>query len=391
MNKILSSLAVALFVATFPLPIFAADKAPADADEKTAAKPAKKKKIPSVTFHFAGGDKWETNYPSFLFPPDERKQVKRIKGKANVVENRGGYYVEKKETDGNGAELVRSRRLTEIQRIEWPADDPRIEAAQAELFRGNPSGALGIAERFLAFFAPLKTIEGSPWIRAAVIKLDALDQQANDATLNSFIGEIESTPGWQAIEGLPVKIKLARLNQLVRRGENNAVLASANEMIRGQMNTELLARLHVIKGNALYNLAKYEDALNVFLRIPVFYGTEASFVPAAKLAVARCLKRMDKPELRSMNLAKYAEDYLVEIITEYPMSLEAKTALEELPKHKRDAIEAAGNIEDRAAKRAEVTSQMERPDDDGEGGSDSSSSDDDYTDDSTTNDDADDE
>ncbi len=388
MNKIFRYIAVALFVAALPLPAFAQEAAPAPAAEKSKKKAKKETRTPSVTFEFSGKEVWKTNYPPFLFPPEEKKRATRFKGNANVIEDRGGYYVEKKEVVRD-AESVRSFPLAQTQRIGWPDKDPRLEEAQAELLRGNPSGALGIAERFLAFFAPLKTVEGSPWIRAAVIKLDALDQQANDSILDMFIGEIEATPGYQLIEGLPQKIKLARLNQLVRRGENAAVLVSADEMIRGQTNTEMLARLHIIKGNALYNLARYDEALNVFLRIPVFYGNEASFVPAAKLAVARCLKRMDKPELRAMNLSGYAEEYLTEIITEYPMSLEAKVAFEELPKHKRDALEAAGSMEERAAKRAAVTSQIENPDaEDGESGG-SGSDDDSYTDDSTTSDDSD--
>lgn len=389
MKKIFQFLAIAVFAATLTVPAVADDAtAPAEKKEK---KPAKKKKpqTPSAQFEFPGRVVWRVNYPRFLFPQEEQKKATRFKGNANVIEERGGYYVEKKEVKG-GVEVNRSFPLSQVQRIDWPPNDPRLADAQAELVRGNPSVALEIAERFLMFFKPIKTVEGSPWIRAAVIKLDALDQQENDTILDSFIREIEATPGYRSVEELPQKIELARLNQLIRRGENASVLAKAEELIKGQNNTEMLARLHIIKGNALYNLAKYEDALNVYLRIPVFYGNEATFMPPAKLAIARCLRRMDKPELKSMNLAKYAEEYLVEVINEYPMALEAKTAFNELPKHKRDALAAAGTLEERAAQRADVTSQIEveQSDEDSEDGG---SDDDYYTDDSTTVDDSDDE
>lgn len=390
MKKIFQYLALAVFAATLPVSAIADEEAAASEKKEDAAKKKKEKaRTPSVHVEFPGKEVWRVNYPRFLFAPEQQRRATRYKGNANVIEDRGGYYVEKKEIVG-GAEATRSFPISQVQRIAWPDDDPRLTEAQTELMRGNPSGALEIAERFLAFFAPLKTVEGSPWIRAAVIKLDALDQQANDTILDSFIGEIESTPGYRQIEELPQKIELARLNQLIRRGENAVVLTTADQMIRAQTDTEMLARLHLIKGNALYNLARYEEALNVYLRIPVFYGNQASFMPPAKLAVARCLRRMDRPELRSMNLAKRAEEYLVEVITEYPMSLEAKTAFEELPKHKRDELEAAGSLEDRAAKRATVTSQIETVDD-GESDDDEVSDDDYYSDDSTTEDDADDE
>lgn len=389
MKKIFQFLAIAVFAATLTVPAIADDNsAPASKKEKKA-EPKKKVTTPSVHFEFPGKVVWEVNYPRFLFPREDQKKATRRKNKANVIEERGGYYVEKKEVIKGVGEQNRSFQLSQVQRIAWPDDDPRLTEAQTELIRGNPSVALEIVERFLMFFRPIKTVEGSPWIRAAVIKLDALDQQENDSILDLFIREIEATPGYRSVEELPQKIELARLNQLIRRGENLSVLAKADELMKGQNNTEMLARLHIVKGNALYNLARYEDALNVYLRIPVFYGNETTFMPPAKLAIARCLRRMDRPELKAMRLAQCAEEYLIEVINEYPMALEAKTAFNELPKHKRDALEAAGSLEDRAAQRASVTSQIEVEQSEED---ESSSSDDDYyTDDSTSVDDSDDE
>ncbi|MCR5184083.1 MAG: hypothetical protein K6B46_05215, partial [Opitutales bacterium] len=225
---------------------------------------------------------------------------------------------------------------------------------------------------------PYKSIEGSPWIRGAVIKLAALDQQKNDISLTSFISEIKMTPGWTEIEGLPMQIKMAELNQMMRREEYKQVLRSADELMKGQNDPELLARLHLIKGNALFAMNDYEDALKVYLRVPVFYGNQAVYVPAAKLAVARCFKRMNRPEYAAMQLDKQCDVYLEEVITEYPYSVEAKEAMAELPKHKRDAILAKGSIEEQAAKRAEVTSQIEIDQSEiGGGGGDDS--DDDYS------------
>lgn len=387
MKKIFQFLAIAALAATLAVPaVVADDNPPAAKKEKKAAK-KKKETTPSAHFEFPGQVVWKVNYPKYLFPKEDWKKASRFKGNASVVETPRGYYVEWK--DPKNPAVILSNSLSEVQRIKWPDNDPRLAEAQAELMRGNPSAALAIVERFLMFFKPIKTVEGSPWIRAAVIKLDALDQQANDSILDMFIREIEATPGYRAVEELPQKIELARLNQLIRQGENARVLTKSDELMKGQNNTEMLARLHIIKGNALYNLSRYEEALNIYLRIPVFYGNESTFMPPAKLAIARCLRRMDRPELKSMNLARCSEEYLVEVINEYPMSLEAKTAFNELPKHKRDALEAAGSLEERAAQRADVTSQIEvvQDEDDSDGGSD----DDSYTDDSTTVDDSDDE
>ena len=336
-------------------PVFAQSEG-ATTQTKTAAKPAKKV-APVVDIYF-DGTPWKVNYPRALYERKDRRLVPVDARYARIVEKTGGYEVLRTEKK-NGVAFESYKKLSDAQKIKWPANDPLLADAQAEIARGNASGALGIAERFLTFFAPLKSTEGSPWLRAAVIKLDALDLQENDAVLDSFIREIEAAPNYSEIEGLSTKIKLARLFQLVRKGEYAQVLESCNEMMKGSTDVEMLARLHIVKGDALYNLSRYEDALKVYLRIPVFYGNQSAFMPKAKLAISKCLLRMDRPDTKAMKLAARSEEYALEVISEYPMAPEAKKAFEELPKHKRDEIAAAGTIEDKAAARAAVTAKID--------------------------------
>lgn len=393
MKTIFQTLALSFLAVTICVPaVMAQDEVPETPTENKASnkKTNAMNQQPSFVVRFNKGDVWEVNYPTILYPRAERKTVYRNKKLATVKQDNRGILITRTETTDDGLSFEKNHRMSEIVKFEWPEKDPRIDLARNELMRGNVARSLEIVETFLNFFNPYKSVEGSPWIRAAVIKLAALDQQQNDISLNSFITEIKLTPGWTDIEGLPMQIKMAELNQMMRREEYKQVLRSADEMMKGQNDTELLARLHLIKGNALYALKDYEDALKIYLRVPVFYGNQAIYVPAAKLAVARCFKRMNRPEYAAMNLDKQSDVYLEEVITEYPMSVEAKAALAELPKHKRDAMLAKGSIEEQAAKRAEITSQIEIESDSEDGdysGGDSSS--DDYGDDDYVSDDSD--
>lgn len=386
MKSFFQTLAISFLAVTVCVPAATAqdaDDAPAKETKAEKGKKDTSNRQPSFTAYFQKGDVWEVNYPSLLYPKKERKTVYKNSELANVKEDNRGIFITRKEKTDDGLTFEKDHRLTEITKFEWPAKDPRIELARNELMRGNVVNALDVAETFLKFFAPYKALEGSPWIHAAVIKLAALDLQENDISLNSFIMEIKATPGWTEIEGLPMQIKMAELNQKMRRKEYKEVLRNANDMMKGLNDTEMLARLHLIKGNALFELGSYEDALKTFLRVPVFYGNQAVYIPKAKFAAARCFKRMNRPEYAAMQLDKQCDLYLEEVITEYPFSIEAKSALEELPKHKRDAIAAKGSIEDQAAKRAEITSQLEvvdvgdsgDDDDSSSGGSSSSSGD----------------
>ncbi|MCR5184225.1 MAG: hypothetical protein K6B46_05970, partial [Opitutales bacterium] len=172
------------------------------AQEEPAAKPEASKKEeqssrqPSFTVYFTKGDVWEVNYPKLFYPKAERKIVYASKKLANLKQDNKGFSITKTETTADGVSFEKSHRLSEITKFEWPQNDPRIDLARNELMRGNVARSLEIVESFLNFFGPYKSIEGSPWIRGAVIKLAALDQQKNDISLTSFISEIKMTPGW---------------------------------------------------------------------------------------------------------------------------------------------------------------------------------------------------
>ena len=107
-----------------------------------------------------------------------------------------------------------------------------------------------------------------------------------------------------------------------------------------------LAQLTMLKGQAEFNLGKYEDALYTFLRVPVFYGNQTEYVPASKLGVARCFLKLDSPDRKAQNLPALAESYIMEVVTEYSMTPEAKEALALLPKDQQAALASRNSLED---------------------------------------------
>lgn len=318
----------------------------------------KKKKRVVIKFGFEKPVRqtWEINYPEKLLPPGAKKPKARLTA-ANLKDSPRGVMVVKENVDlQTGMRFTDEVPLKNVVGIIWE-NETQLKDARNDLVQGNPAAALATAERFLAFFKDLKAVPGSLWLEAAVIKLDALDLQENDAIMDSFIRELQDTPGWEKIEGLPERIKLVRLRQQLRKGDFQRVLRDAGEMMKATDDQATLAQLTMLKGQAEFSLGKYEDALYTFLRIPVFYGNQTEYVPASKLGVARCFLKLDSPDRKAQNLPALAESYVMEVVTEYSMTPEAKEALALLPKDKQAALASRNSLEE-DQKRAMISASI---------------------------------
>ncbi|MGA0132802.1 MAG: tetratricopeptide repeat protein [Opitutales bacterium] len=307
-------------------------------------------------------DRWEVNDPfkmdTSVMPP--KALVDPKKGIINLV--RG--TVERTFTQG-GAEVTNTRKLSDVQQIIWP-EMPRLIEARANVNRGEPAKALENVEPIINLFEPLKKVPGSLWLEATVLKLDALDRLNNDAALGGFLDALEKDEAASTPE-LATKIQLARLLQRSRRGEHESVIREADDLIGKMDDTEVLARLHIVKGASLMATRKYEAAMNTYLRVPVFYGTEQEQVPKAMLGAALAFRGMDGPAVREQKLEETSFRYLRDIIITYPVSKEADEARKILPKEEvakaeaeQKKLVAAGLLPDGAT----IKKSAVRPEDD---------------------------
>jgi len=285
------------------------------------------------TFVFKG-ERWEINDPFKMdnsIPPkpvvDPKKgTINAIKGTIDRVSNSGGI------------EVTLTRKLSEVVEVIWPLPS-RLKEAQANVGRGEPAKALDNVEAVLKFFEPIKNVPGSWWVRASIVKLDALDRLENDAATESFLTAFEKEEAAKLPE-VATQIQLARLMQRARKGEHAEVVKESTELLGKVETAELQARLHIVKGNSLYASKKYEAAMATYLRVPVFFGSETELVPKALLGAARSFRGMDSPALRDQKLEAVSNRYLYDIIVSYPVSKEAEEAKKMLPKEERAKAEA---------------------------------------------------
>ena len=288
---------------------------------------------PAQTFVFKG-ERWEINDPFKMdnsIPP--KPVVDPKKGTINVIKG----TIDRTSNQG-GIEVTLTRKLSEVTEVIWPTP-ARLKEAQANVNRGEPAKALDNVEAVLKFFEPIKNVPGSWWVKASIVKLDALDRLENDAATAAFLDNLEKEEAAKLPE-VATQIQLARLMQRARKGDHDAVVAESTELLTKVDSNELQARLHIVKGNSLFASKKYEAAMTTYLRVPVFFGSETEFIPKALLGAARCFRGMDSPALREQKLETISNRYLYDIIVSFPVSREAEEAKRMLPKEERAKAEA---------------------------------------------------
>lgn len=292
--------------------------------------------LPGIAFGqiiYFGSKPWPINDP-FAAPGSEQNPTKGIvrNGEVTITEQVGS------------AKASITKRLSEATMIDWGERPKAMQLAEQEVLRGDGARALEYIEPILRFFSPVKKTTGSLWLPAASIKLDALILLKNDAVLDEFIDELAPLNDG-SIPGLENKITLVRIEQSIRRGHAEAALADVDKMINETVQLDMIANLHLLKGNALLGLTRYEEAMGTFLRIPVFYGSQSKYMPAALLGAAKSFRGMNTPANRLLQLDDVTNGYLTEIITTYPFSKEAVEAKKMLPKELREALDKK-NAED---------------------------------------------
>ena len=307
------------------------------------------------TLIFKGGERWEVNDPFKLDNSVPPKPV--IDPKKGTISSIKGTVV--RTVNSGGTDIESTRKLTEVERIIWPPVD-KIAEAQLFVSRGEPGKALDSVEPIIKFFDVFKKTPGSHWLKASMVKLDALDRLENDAAIGAFLDNLEKNDDGSNPE-LANKMKLARLMQRARRGEHDTVITEAADLITKLDDPDVLARLHLVKANSLLATKKYEAAMNTYLRVPVFYGAQAEHLPKALLGAARAFRGMDSPATKEQRLEEISNRYLRDLIATYPVSKEAEEAKKLLPKEDRLAAEAdAAKIKD-AAVIPEATAKPDAP------------------------------
>lgn len=218
----------------------------------------------------------------------------------------------------DGAEM--SFPLVNVVRLDWPEPE-EIGQARQLLAAGNASEAEEKINPVVNQFAPFSKLPGSWWSDAAVIRARALLAQNKNAEVEKAAREIMAT-STDSDTVAAAQLLLARLQ--INLGKLDIGDAMLDQILQQEVSSEVAARAVVLRGDIAFARKDFEKALEFYLQVPAFYGTQDSVMPAALLGSARSFVGYGD---RSR-----AERAYLDVMVTYPDSAEAASAKTESAK-----------------------------------------------------------
>jgi TolA-binding protein len=115
---------------------------------------------------------------------------------------------------------------------------------------------------------------------------------------------------------LSAQLIMARVQMLLEKPD--IADAMLDEIMRKDASSEIEARASILRGDIAYARKEFEKAIEFYLQVPAFYGTEEAVMPVALLGSARAY--------RGYGDTARAERAYLDIMVTYPDSAEATIA-----------------------------------------------------------------
>ncbi|MES2706338.1 MAG: tetratricopeptide repeat protein [Verrucomicrobiota bacterium] len=196
--------------------------------------------------------------------------------------------------------------VSSIVRVEFPKPE-ELAAADDLLLKAKYEEAYAKAKITQDFHRPWKDKPGSWYAPASLLVAESLLRQNKYDDSARLMSELRNMtlPGQ-----LQMRVTLLDAREQFQKGINQPALTKVNSLLKSVKDSDTAARLYLLLGDIQFKRESFEEALDAYLHVPVFYGAEAAFLPAADLGAARSLSRLGRFKDAIDSFARISERYL---------------------------------------------------------------------------------
>jgi hypothetical protein len=216
----------------------------------------------------------------------------------------------------SGGTYERRFPFADIARLEFP-EPAALDEAETLATAGQGEAALKLLDPVYRQFAPFPKTTGSPWPRAAALRLQCLLLGTDETAIGAAARELMLTGLGPEVTGV-AKLALAQLD--ARAGRESLARLMLDEIVKDAP-PAVAARAWLLRGDLAAARSAHAEALECYLRVPAFFGGLDDLMPAALLGAARAYKGYGDTDR--------AERSALELIDRHPATLQAAQAKKE--------------------------------------------------------------
>ncbi len=201
-----------------------------------------------------------------------------------------GSNLQRKVKNPNGSESIQSIPASGVVRVDWPYPEELNEALALVLKQKYPE-ALAKASEVRAVHANWKDKPGSWYVPATLLVVECQIRQKKEQEADKTLTELRTMtlPSSYQI-GVGMMDALASFE----KDMTGPAIKKAESLVKGTEDSATLARLHILIGDIKFKQENYMEALDAYLQVPVFYGSQGQLMPVAELGAARSLMRLGR-------------------------------------------------------------------------------------------------
>ena len=216
-----------------------------------------------------------------------------------------GTNVQRKAKRPDGSEATQSIPAANIVRVDFPKPD-ELSAADDLMLKGKYDEAFQKAKTVQDLHRLWKDKPGSWYAQAALGVAESLLRQNKYDESARLMSELRNMT---LSSNLQIRVTMLDALEQFQKGITGPALAKIKPLTKGAEGAETLARLYLLIGDIQFKREAFEEALDAYLQIPVFYGAEAAFLPAADLGAAKCLARLSRLQDATDSFSRIIERY----------------------------------------------------------------------------------
>ena len=224
----------------------------------------------------------------------------------------GDVLIEERPIAGGGTMEI-PHAISKLAQIDFPEPEELVRA-NALLADGKAAEAGIAADKVMREFEKFRSIKGSYWAPAALVRIQALSASNRVPEARKRVDELKtaSDDPDAVFEG-----RLAVIDGQIKFKQFDAAQKELDAMLT-QVKGAPAARMWLLRGDINAAQGKFDAALLCYLRIPTIYPTIVELQPRAYMgAISIYNKNAERDSVRVM---------CEELISEYPASPEAAQA-----------------------------------------------------------------